>query len=370
MALDLTDLPYIDGHMHPPLRRPPATPQEYRWPWYEGSAGSSHMVTELATYRAAIRELAEHLGCEESEDAVLAAVRARDAGRWFAEMMQLGGIEALIMDMGYPDPADALSLEEARAMSGVEVRPLLRIESVAGRLMDEATGFADFAARYDASLRAARDDGYLGLKSIIAYRTGLAVEPVDETVAAAAYEQQRSIGSRISVKPLVDHLLVRALRIARELQLAVQLHTGYGDRDLDLALGNPLHLRPLLESGAADGVPLVLLHGSWPYTREAAYLAAVHEHVYVDIATCIPPLGFGEMVAMWRIALAVAPVTRIQASTDAAGVPEQAGLGARWSRRSLAVALEELVGAAMLRAGEAEDAAAAILAGNARRLYV
>jgi predicted TIM-barrel fold metal-dependent hydrolase len=368
--VDLTELPYIDGHMHPPLRRPPATVEEYRWPWYEGGADSTHMVTQLATYRAALRELAEHLGCDESEDAVIGALRGRDAGEWFGEMMQLGGIEALIMDMGYPDPSDALSVEQARAMSGVEVRPLLRIESVAGGLVEGAGSFAEFAERYDAALRSARDDGYLGLKSIIAYRTGLAVEAVDEAGAVDAFERQRGLGSRVSVKPLLDHLLVRALGIARELELSMQLHTGYGDRDLDLALGNPLHLRGVLESGAAKGVPLVLLHGSWPYTREAAYLAAVHEHVYMDVATCIPPLGFGEMVSMWRIALAVAPVTRIQASTDAAGVPEQVGLGARWSRRSLAAALDELVSAGMLRAGEAEEAAAAILAGNARALYL
>ena len=368
--MDLTDLPYIDGHMHPPLRRPPATVEEYRWPWYEGGTDSTHMVTELATYRAAMRELAEHLGCEESEDTVLGALRERNDDEWFAEMMQLGGVEALIMDMGYPDPSDALPLDQARAMSGVEVRPLLRIESVAGGLVEGAATFAELAERYDAALRSARDDGYLGLKSIIAYRTGLAVGRVDETGAAEAFERQRGLGARVSVKPLLDHLLVRALGIARELGLSMQLHTGYGDRDLDLALGNPLHLRGLLESGAAKGVPLVLLHGSWPYTREAAYLAAVHEHVYMDVATCIPPLGFGEMVSMWRIALAAAPVTRIQASTDAAGVPEQVGLGARWSRRSLAVALEELVAADMLRAGEAEEAAAAILAGNARALYV
>ena len=368
--MDLSELPYIDGHMHPPLRRPPATVEEYRWPWYEGGAGSTHMVTDLATYRAAMRELAEHLGCEESEQAVLDALGGRDPGEWFAEMMRLGGVEGLIIDMGYPDPSEALSVEDARAMSGVDVRPLLRIESVAGGLVDGAGTFAEFAERFDAALRSARDDGYLGLKSIIAYRTGLAVGAIDEARAAEAFEQQRGIGARVAVKALLDHLLVRALGIARELGLPMQLHTGYGDRDLDLALGNPLHLRGLLESGSADGVPLVLLHGSWPYTREAAYLAAVHEHVYVDIATCIPPLGFGEMVSMWRIALAAAPVTRIQASTDAAGVPEQVGLGARWSRRSLAVALEELVGADMLRAGEAEDAAAAILAGNARQLYV
>jgi predicted TIM-barrel fold metal-dependent hydrolase len=328
------------------------------------------MVTELATYRAAIRELAEHLGCEASEDAVVAAIAARDPAEWFAETMRMGGIEGLIMDMGYPDPGEALSVEEARAMSGVEVRSLLRIESVAGGLVEGASTFAEFTERYDAALRRARDDGYLGLKSIIAYRTGLAVEAVDEAGGAEAFEHQRRLGARVSVKALLDHLLVRALGIARELGLSIQLHTGYGDRDLDLALGNPLHLRPLLESGAADGVPLVLLHGSWPFTREAAYLAAVHEHVYTDIATCIPPLGFGEMVSMWRSALAVAPVSRIQASTDSAGVPEQAGLGARWGRRSLAAALEELVSAGMLPAREAEEAAAAILGGNAKRLYV
>ena len=368
--MDLGALPYIDGHMHPPLRRPPTTVEEYRWPWYEGRAESSQMVTNLATYRAALRQLAEHLDCERSEEAVVAAIADRDPADWFAEMMRLGGVEGLIMDMGYPDPGEALSVQEARAMSGVDVRPLLRIESVAGGLVERSPTFADLIEGYDAALRAARDDGYLGLKSIIAYRTGLAVEAVDEASAAEAYEQQLRLGSRVSVKPLLDHMLVRALRIARELGLSIQLHTGYGDRDLDLALGNPLHLRGLLESGAADGVPLVLLHGSWPYTREAAYLAAVHEHVYVDVATCIPPLGFGEMVSMWRIALAAAPVNRIQASTDAAGVPEQAGLGAQWSRRSLAMALEELVTAGMLGASEAEEAAAAILAGNARQLYV
>src|SRR5436305_9256530 len=255
-------------------------------------------------------------------------------------------------------------------MSGVEVRPLLRIESVAGRLVESSATFGELAERYDAALRSARDDGYLGLKSIVAYRTGLAIEAVDEAGAAEAFERQRGLGSRVSVKPLLDHLLVRALGIARELGLSIQLHTGYGDRDLDLALGNPLHLRGLLESGAAYGVPMVLLHGSWPYTREAAYLAAVHEHVYVDVATCIPPLGFAEMVSMWRIALAAAPVNRIQASTDAAGVPEQVGLGAQWSRPSLAVALEALVTAGLLEAVAAEEAAAAILAGNGRQLYV
>ena len=35
-------------------------------------------------------------------------------------------------------------------------------------------------------------------------------------------------------------------------------------------------------------VPLVLLHASYPYTREAGYLASVYPHVYVDLGLAVP----------------------------------------------------------------------------------
>jgi predicted TIM-barrel fold metal-dependent hydrolase len=368
-VLDLSHHPFVDGHMHPPLRRAPATADEYRWPWYEGRPESLALAADLPTYRAAVRELAEHLGCPAREADVVAAAGARDRDGWFAEMVRFGGVDGLVMDMGYPNPDDAISAADARRAAGVHVAPLLRIEALAGGLVAGAESLGELVERFDAALRTARDDGYAGLKSIIAYRTGLAVERVDERGAAEAFDRQRRVGGRLSEKALLDFLLVRALAVAREQGLAMQLHTGYGDRDLDLALGNPLHLRGLLEAGAADGVPLVLLHGAWPYTREAAYLAAVHADVYLDVATCIPPIGFAELVAMWRVALAVAPVTRVQASTDAAGLAEQIGLGARWARRSLGAALAELVSAGALDAAGADAAAALILADTSRRLY-
>ena len=150
----------------------------------------------------------------------------------------------------------------------------------------------------------------------------------------------------------------------------MQLHAGYGDPDIDLRLANPLELRWLLESGAANGVPLVLLHGAYPYAREGAWLAAVYPHVYLDVATCIPPLGFAALVDTWREALAIAPVSRLQASSDAAGLAEHVWLGARRARTTLGAALGELHAAGALTAAEAEDAAEAILAGNARGLYL
>ena len=61
--------------------------------------------------------------------------------------------------------------------------------------------------------------------------------------------------------------------------MPVQIHTGFGDADLDLREANPLHLRPLLESGRYANVPFVLLHASYPYVRELGYLAAIYANV-------------------------------------------------------------------------------------------
>ena len=132
----------------------------------------------------------------------------------------------------------------------------------------------------------------------------------------------------LTEKPLLDFLFERALAVARREDMAMQLHTGYGDRDLDLPLSNPWLLRALLErSEIARTVPLVLLHGSFPYTGEAAVLAAIYPNVYFDVATCVPPFTEAIQMQVWRTALAMVPLSRIHASTDAAGLSEQIALG-------------------------------------------
>jgi hypothetical protein len=91
--------------------------------------------------------------------------------------------------------------------------------------------------------------------------------------------------------------------------------------------------------------------------------------VYFDVATCVPPFTEAIQLDIWRTALAMVPLTRIHASTDAAGLAEQIALGARQARRTLAIALAELIEADVLDTGEAERVAADVLAGTARRIY-
>ena len=66
----------------------------------------------------------------------------------------------------------------------------------------------------------------------------------------------------------------------------MQIHTGFGDKDLDLRLSSPLHLRRVLEDPAFAALKLVLLHASYPFCREAGYLANVYAQVWPQSMRC------------------------------------------------------------------------------------
>ena len=152
-------------------------------------------------------------------------------------------------------------------------------------------------------------------------------------------------------------------------ELPVQFHVGYGDPDVDLRTASPLLLRDVLEEPAYRAMPVVLLHGCWPYFREAAYLASVYGNAYLDVSYAIPFLSIGEMTSMTRAALGAAPFTKLLYSSDGVGVPELHWLGAHAGRRIIGSVLGELVADGDLDAAEAVDVGERFLSGNALALY-
>jgi uncharacterized protein len=163
-------------------------------------------------------------------------------------------------------------------------------------------------------------------------------------------------------------LHVAFVQAARQ-EVPVQFHVGYGDADTDLLLGNPLYLRPVLQRPDYHGMPVVLLHECYPYTRQGGYLAAVYQHVYLDLSYGIPLLGYGEMLSFTRQALGVAPSSKLMYSSDGIGVPELHWISALDGRRVLGEALGEQVWQGELDLAEAEAAGESILHDNATRLY-
>ena len=317
MALDLDGIALVDHHAHGILRAQPSldefrglfseSPDPRQWP---------HIATGV-TYRRAIRELAELLGVEGTEDAVYAHRLATEPGE-YARML-LGGTnsELLLLDDGYPATDVGTAWDEFAAMVGIPARPILRLET--HRLED---------------VTSARAGGYVALKTIAAYRGGL--DRVSDHVVAAL-EANEATGD----------------------PLPVQVHCGFGDFDLHLWRSDPSYLKPLIERFRET--PFVLLH-CYPYVREAGWLAHVYGNIWFDLSLTIPHVS--QPAQALRDALELAPVSKLLYASDAARTPELYWLAARWWRRALAEVLPEL-----LPEGEAEEDARLILRENARRLY-
>jgi uncharacterized protein len=373
--LDVSAVPILDQHCHALLRdRTVADATAYARFFTESDDPTmhAHHVPETVFYRWAIRELAALLGCAPTTEAVLAARGAMSPDALAQRLLGEANIAVLLVDHGYRTD-ETWTPAELTARLPCRVLPVLRLETLAQELIVRHETFDAMLDAYSAVVERARADGFVGLKSIIAYRTGLAAQPTSRGDATAAFgpvkERARRDGRvRLAAKPLNDYLLLRALEIAERQAMPVQIHTGFGDADLDLREANPLHLRPLLESGQYTNVPFVLLHASYPYVRELGYLAAIYANVYADVGLAIPHLA-AEIPTMLRQLLSLTPSTKVVYSSDASQIPELFWLAARWGRRGLGTVLDELIALGALDGGEALAVGRRVLGGNAAGIY-
>ena len=375
-AVDLRDVPVVDNHCHGILR---SQNFEDIVSWRRAFTESTdpgmpreHVAT-TAFYRRLIRTLSSFLECEPDEEAVFTVRTGCDATELTGELLRSANVESLLLDTGYPPPEEVLPGDELGKLAGCRTEPMLRLEILMERLLSEHGSLQEVREALAAALDDVRGQDYVALKSIVAYRTGLAVREWTEAEAEASLREfrldSREASARLAHKPLLDTLLHVAFAEAARQEVPVQFHCGYGDADTDLRLGNPLHLRAVLEKPDYRGMPVVLLHECYPYTREGGYLAAVYENVYLDLSYGIPLLGYGEMLSFTREALGVAPTSKLMYSSDGIGVPEIHWISAIDGRRVIGQAFEELVAHGEMSISGAEAAGESLLRGNAIQLY-
>ena len=374
-TVDLTHIPVVDNHCHGVMRDQAF---EGITAWRRAFTESAdpgmpreHVAT-TALYRRLIRTLADFFDCEPEEETVFAARSERDGRQLASELLRSANLHALLLDTGFPPPEEVLPVPELGELGGCRAEPMLRLEVLMEDLLAEHDSLADTEETLTAALDDVRGRGYVALKSIAAYRTGLDIrEWTREEAEDSFHEYKRAAeagSSRLVHKPLLDTLLHVAFEQAARQGVPIQFHVGYGDTDTDLLLGNPLYLRPVLQRHDYRGMPVVLLHECYPYTRQGGYLAAVYENAYLDLSYGIPLLGYGEMLSFTRQALGVAPSSKLVYSSDGIGVPELHWISAINGRRALGEALGEMVDGE-LTLPEAEAVGESVLRGNATRLY-
>lgn len=295
-------------------------------------------------YQRALPLLAECLGCEPTESAIFAHRLASDPSEYASRLLRATGTGALFVDDGFPPPGMGTTCQELGELAGCDARAVMRIERVAEACADDPLNGVG------AAVTTARDDGYVALKTIAAYRGGL---DLDALPAPARTD-------RLEGTPL-RAVLLAALEAneATGDPLPVQVHTGFGDSDLSLPAARPGHLKPLIERFRET--TFVLLH-CYPFVREAGWLAHVYGNVYFDLSLTIPHVSRPE-VALAE-ALELAPVSKLLYASDAARAPELYLLASIWWRDALTEVLPALLGD-----GAALSAARMILRENALSLY-
>jgi hypothetical protein len=352
----LSEVALVDHHAHG-IVGTPATLDEFRGLFSESPDPRQwpHVATGL-TYRRAVRELAALLGCEPTEEALFAHRRATDPDAYAATLLRATGTEWLLVDDGFPPPGEGAGWQRMGELAGCRSAPIMRLERVAEEGIALGLGLDALREHVRACVAAARGRGYVGLKTVAAYRSGLDVGAPDRAAAERALAARPA---RLQDKALLELLLHDALEANAADPLPLQVHCGFGDSDLHLPRADPGHLKPLLER--FRDTPFVLLH-CYPFVREAGWLAHVHGHVFLDVSLTIPHVFRGaEMV---RQALELAPVSKLLYASDAARAPELYHLAATWWRDALAEVLGEA-----LPPDEAEAAGRRVLRENALGLY-
>jgi predicted TIM-barrel fold metal-dependent hydrolase len=361
------DIAAVDHHAH--LLARPGTPIALAEALSENrSAALAPQMRHRPAYERALRDLGRLLDVEPTETAI-AAVRGR-AGpdAYTRRLLRDCRLAAMLVDDGYAFP-DALSLARHAEYADCPVHRIARIETLAETAARDWPPFDELCS----ALRRAVDDalagGAVALKTIAAYRCGLDLPEPDGHAAAAAYERwRRTDSSRLTDAHLVAFFIDEALDVARSTgrPIPLQVHTGLGDADLEFSKSRPALLQGAIEHRWSD-TPIVLLH-TYPWIREAGWLAHVYTRVYVDVSLAMTLVAHRGPDLLLE-ALDLAPATKVLFATDASRIPELFVLGVQWWRDALTRGLTRLVVDDLIDASVARRWAELILADNARRLY-
>ncbi|HEY7035327.1 MAG TPA: amidohydrolase family protein [Thermomicrobiales bacterium] len=391
--VEVQHLPVVDVHCHPFLNRGSVTGEEFvNATAFGGDFQNSQKFMEdggveftrevsaelqgikrnTVYFKRMILDLARFFETDPTLEAVIAERNmavAEGYGKYVSRLYGDAGLETLIFDFGVPLPM--LDVDQVKGELPVEVVPLIRIEPLIAELLKTDAGWSEFKRRYDDTIAdALTKKGYRGVKSIIAYRTGLDVSPLARTPDQgfqALDAIRRGLGGG-SMKKLRDHLLCRALELCMDHDVPMQIHTGMGDYEVNLPLCRPGYLMDLVRFPAYRGCRVLLVHTGFPYHREAAYMANVLPRVFLDVSEGIP---FASHAAsdIFRDVLAMAPLNKVCYGSDGYALPEINYTSAKLGKQALAKTLDCLVAEGMISASDAQAAAAGILAGNARELY-
>jgi predicted TIM-barrel fold metal-dependent hydrolase len=329
------------------------------------------MDEEQPHTRLMTRWLAEFFHCASTLEAVAKArsSREKDFDGYVKELFDDAFLKGLVMDGGYP----LLSDEDLKHLPAKVVK-IFRVEPLINDCLEKCASFSEFCSAFDSAIRnAIKKDGFVGLKTIIAYRTGLRIRRVEEGEAKADFEAVKSGRAEQAwfgpkVKLLRDHLTTRVLKLSTELDVPMQIHTGVGDYQILLDQCDPALLYDLLSDDEFRHATVALVHSGFPNNENAAFMVSVLPNVFLDFSLTIPFLNPVSDQRLMEL-LEVAPSSKVMYGSDGFGVPEVFWFSAKLGKRVLEKCLNRFLEEKVFEESEIRRIAAKVLHENATSLY-
>jgi len=331
--------PIIDNHCHP-LLKPSAQAKHSRLAITTEAHGNAmkHVKSSLAHIRG-VNQLSSILGCPDSWSSVSAAIdheNSKPGDVWAKRCFE--GIDVLLIDDGLDGREDTFDYRWHDRLATQKSKRIVRIEKVVEgiikkclkRLVPTDELFGIVLQEFEQSIEDAIDDPeVVGFKSVICYRTGLDVPPrMDQSLVEKEFGNYfadfesgdfKRLDNTI-MNPFIVHRTAEIIQRSSGVKKPLQFHTGLGDNDITLTLSSPSHLQEFIRNYPT--VPIVLLHASYPWTKEAGYLASVYANAYVDIGEVFPMVSKDGQEKILREILELCPSEKIVWSTDGHWFPE------------------------------------------------
>lgn len=338
MQVTLKEIQAIDVHAHPYLaNKEPFTPEEFvrklslsvipnQLPHTDNRVKKQPFPGTNMWVQILIQRMAKYFSCDSTLEAVVERRNflAVDFRNYTRRLFSDAKLTGLVGDFGYPQPQ--LLKEDYADLCGARIWEIHRIEPAMVELSEECHNFADFIERYRDNLAAAlKQDTIVGLKSIIAYRSGLEIAPMNEKLAAQEYEQFKE-NNRAKVKNFRDYCHHVAMEECTKSNKVMHIHTGIGDGEVILPKASPSFLLDMLRDKKYENTKVHLVHGGYPWVEEAAFIVSILPNVYMDISLQNPFSGHGVKRTLSQV-FEFAPFDKVMYGSDAFTVPEMNWLG-------------------------------------------
>jgi hypothetical protein len=236
--------------------------------------------------------------------------------------------------------------------------------------------FAEYLAFVSRTLEDNEKKGGIAMKFEVAYFRSTKFSDPTREEAADIYGRFAAGGipSEQEYRTFQDFVFRYLIREGGRLHLPVHIHSAVGIGDyFNLSESNALNLENILRDPRYSNVTFVLIHGGYPYDRQAIWLAAA-KNVYLDTSETEILLYPSEFMHTLKYWLETFP-EKITFGTDAfpynevLGAEESYWLGVQSSRTALAAALAEMISMGEVSETQALQMARGYLHDNAVSLY-